>query len=441
MKRNKRVIASAALSVSLATSGVAPVAWADEMHVKCPQEFHGGSDFDGDVNAKVEEHLQRNCELTTDQISRHSIRDEKFSETTEAGTGGEQQSEPPLSVNDVKAGDRKVTGSVFLRPGQQVTVQVIFPNGLWPTQDLHLDQSSAESDDTSRGKSVPFKIDVPQKLELQPSNEIVVILRYGKDKTKSVKVVVKPADNDNGQVPGGGADDNPGKPPAPGGGSEGSETPESPDAGDSEGEFPFAVTVEVNDIKEGDNKVTGRVRLYPGQEVKIEASFPSGRIATTVVKLEKKATKTGQVPEGEFVPFEIDVPSDVKLMEGHKVSVSPIPPVTDPKTGEINVVEVIVKAADKVSEPQPEQTPDNGKGKGKEGDNGSTKPAPPSVPGADDKPSTGKGSLSFGSIFGVIAGLGGVVALVMSVVKFFNQNSDVARFLQPLRNFFSLFKF
>lgn len=322
-----------------------------------------------------------------------------------------------------------------------MTVQVIFPNGLWPTQDLHLDQLSAESDDTSRGKSVPFKIDVPQKLELQPGNEIVVILRYGKNKTKSVKVVVKPADNDNGQVPGGGADDNPGKPPAPGGGSEGSETPESPDAGDSEGEFPFAVTVEVNDIKEGDNKVTGRVRLYPGQEVKIEASFPSGRIATTVVKLEKKATKTGQVPEGEFVPFEIDVPSDVKLMEGHKVSVSPIPPVTDPKTGEINVVEVIVKAADKVSEPQPEQTPDNGKGKGKEGDNGSTKPAPPSVPGADDKPSTGKGSLSFGSIFGVIAGLGGVVALVMSVVKFFNQNSDVARFLQPLRNFFSLFKF
>lgn len=36
MKLNKRVIASAALSVSLATSAVAPVAWADEMQVNCP---------------------------------------------------------------------------------------------------------------------------------------------------------------------------------------------------------------------------------------------------------------------------------------------------------------------------------------------------------------------------------------------------------------------
>ncbi|MHC9587575.1 hypothetical protein ACQXZT_00225 [Corynebacterium diphtheriae] len=435
MKRNKRVIASAALSVSLATSGVAPVAWADEMHVKCPQEFHGGSDFDGDVNAKVEEHLQRNCELTTDQISRHSIRDEKFSETTEAGTGGEQQSEP-LKVNAVKAGDREITGSVFVLPGKKKTVQVTFPNARSLTQDLQLDENSGEEGNAPKGKVVTFKFKVPEGLDLKAGHEIFVIPLYGKsDIDKPVKVIVQPADVVEEE---GHGSERPEGSDKPGAGSEGSE---SPGSGESESEFPFAVTVEVNDIKEGDNKVTGKVRLYPGQEVKIEASFPSGRIATTVVKLEKKATKTGQVPEGEFVPFEIDVPSDVKLREGHKVSVSPIPPVTDPKTGEINVVEVIVKAADKVSEPQPEQTPDNGKGKGKEGDNGSTKPAPPSVPGADDKPSTGKGSLSFGSIFGVIAGLGGVVALVMSVVKFFNQNSDVARFLQPLRNFFSLFKF
>ncbi|CAB0771523.1 hypothetical protein FRC0337_01070 [Corynebacterium diphtheriae] len=435
MKRNKRVIASAALSVSLATSGVAPVAWADEMHVKCPQEFHGGSDFDGDVNAKVGEHLQPNCELATDQISRFSIRDEKIGETMGAGTGGEQQSEP-LKVNAVKAGDREITGSVFVLPGKKKTVQVTFPNARSLTQDLQLDENSGEEGNAPKGKVVTFKFKVPEGLDLKAGHEIFVIPLYGKsDIDKPVKVIVQPADVVEEE---GHGSERPEGSDKPGAGSEGSE---SPGSGESESEFPFAVTVEVNDIKEGDNKVTGKVRLYPGQEVKIEASFPSGRIATTVVKLEKKATKTGQVPEGEFVPFEIDVPSDVKLREGHKVSVSPIPPVTDPKTGEINVVEVIVKAADKVSEPQPEQTPDNGKGKGKEGDNGSTKPAPPSVPGADDKPSTGKGSLSFGSIFGVIAGLGGVVALVMSVVKFFNQNSDVARFLQPLRNFFSLFKF
>lgn len=291
MKRNKRVIASAALSVSLATSGVAPVAWADEMHVKCPQ-FRGGSDFDGDVNAKVEEHLQRNCELITDKISRFSIRDEEFGETTEAGTGGEQQSEP-LKVNTVKARDRQVTGSAFLRPGQKKTVQVIFPNALAPTQDLQLDQLSAESDDTSRG---------------------------------------------------------------------------------------------------------------------------------------------------EYVPFEIRVPDSVALKAGDRIFFSLRDYSRDPGAGNVKSIEVTVQPADKGAESQPEQNPD--------GDNNQTpgggagdRQGKPEDPGAGDNSGTGKGSLSFGSIFGVIAGLGGVIALVMSVVKFFNQNSDVARFLQPLRNFFSLFKF
>ncbi|CAB0903709.1 intracellular motility protein A [Corynebacterium diphtheriae] len=305
MKRNKRVIASAALSVSLATSGVAPVAWADEMHVKCPQKFHGGSDFDGDVNAKVEEHLQRNCELTTDQISRHSIRDEKFGENTGAGTGGEQQSEP-LRVNEVKAGDREITGLAFLLPGQKKTVQVTFlKNFLTQTVDLKLNQSSTESGDTPRGEYVPFKIAVPEKVELKEGDRLLFSLKDnpplpGAGKTKNIEVYVKPADkgaeSQPEQTPDGGND----RAPGPGAG-DGQRKPEGPGAGDGQ-----------------------------------------------------------RKPEG---------------------------------------------------------------------------------PSADDNPGTGKGSLSFGSIFGVIAGLGGVVALVMSVVKFFNQNSDVARFLQPLRNFFSLFKF
>lgn len=322
MKRNKRVIASAALSVSLATSGVAPVAWADEMHVKCPQEFHGGSDFGGDVNAKVEEHLQRNCELTTDQISRFSIRDEEFGETTGAGTGGEQQSEP-LKVNEVKAGDKKITGSAFLLPGQTKTVRVTFKNFLTQTQDLQLNQSSAESDDTPRGEYVPFEIGVPDSVELKAGDWILFNLQPSNDgENKNIKVYVKPADNGaeshpeqtpgggNDQAPGPGAGDRQGKPERPGA-DDGQGKPERPGAGDK--------------------------------------------------------------PGAPHVPDE--------------------------------------------------------------------KPDKPSVPGADDNPGTGKGSLSFGSIFGVIAGLGGVVALVMGVVKFFNQNSDVARFLQPLRNFFSLFKF
>lgn len=440
MTLNKRVIASVALSVSLVATAVIPAAWAADEHVTCTQNFRAGVDIDAAINLNVAKHLQRNRNWDWRQIAGLNVEQMGQLAKKLPKEDGTPQPGLPLSVNKVKAGDREITGSVYLLPGQEKTIQVTFPNGRVSTKKLQLDENSVGEGKARKGKVVTFKIEVPAGLDLKADDVIAVIPLYYNfgDKDAPVKVIVQPADvvEEEGR-----GSERPEGSDKPGAGSEGSETPESPDSGDSEGEFPVAVIEEVNDIKEGDNQVTGKVRLYPGQEVEIEAYFPGGRIKTTVVKLEKKATKEGQVPEGGFVPFEIDVPSDVKLMEGDKVSVSPIPHVTDPKTGKSNAVEVIVKAADKVSEPQPEQTPDNGKDKGKEGDNGSTKPAPPSVPGADDNPGTGGGNLSFGSIFGVIAGLGGVVALVMSVVKFFNQNSDVARFLQPLRNFFSLFKF
>ena len=301
-------------------------------------------------------------------------------------------------------------------PGQQKTVEAVFPSFRTLTTDVQLEENSVEEGGASNGKAVTFKFDVPEGITLKAGETLFFSSLYDSfapddRKSKSIPVVVKPADV---------AEE------------------ERPDSGDSEGEFPFAVTAEVNDIKEGDKKVTGKVRLYPGQEVEIEASFPSGKIQTTVVKLEKKSAQKGQVPEGEFVSFEIDVPADVKLMAGDKVTVSPVPHVTDPKTGESNSVELIVKAADKGSESQPEQAPGNGNGKGKEGGSGSTKPAQPSVPGAEGTPGAGEGSSKFGKVFEVIPGL---AALVEGVAKFFNKNSGLARLLQPLRNFFSLFKF
>ncbi|WP_234914490.1 intracellular motility protein A [Corynebacterium belfantii] len=215
MKLNKRVIASAALSVSLATSAVAPpVAWADEKQVNCPQKFRVGSDFNGDVNTKVGKHLQRDCKFPTDQISRLSIRDEEFGETTEAGTGDDQQSEP-LKVNEVKAGDREITGLVFLLPGQKKTVQVFYQNLRTSTVNL---QSSAESGGTSRGEYVSFKIEVPNDVELRGGDRLLFNLQPSNDgKNKSIEVYVKPADNGNGQAPGGGADEKPRKPHSPDG--------------------------------------------------------------------------------------------------------------------------------------------------------------------------------------------------------------------------------
>ena len=79
MKLNKRVLASAALSVSLATTAVTPVAWADDdaPHLRCKQNFRAGSDFDADANGNVAEHLTRNCKMTAEQISKLSIEDLK----------------------------------------------------------------------------------------------------------------------------------------------------------------------------------------------------------------------------------------------------------------------------------------------------------------------------------------------------------------------------
>lgn len=166
--------------------------------------------------------MQRDCKFPTDQISRLSIRDEEFGETTEAGTGDDQQSEPPLKVNEVKAGDRKVSGSVFVLPGKKKTVQVIFPNALAPTQDLQLDQSSAESGDASMGRFVSFEFDVPESLELKGGDKLFFNQRDnprppGAGHVKNIVVYVKPADNGNGRAPGGGAGEKPRKPHSPDG--------------------------------------------------------------------------------------------------------------------------------------------------------------------------------------------------------------------------------
>ncbi|VEH73252.1 hypothetical protein [Corynebacterium segmentosum] len=358
-------------------------------------------------------------------------------------------------MNAVKAGAKNVTGWVFLLPGQEKTINVFFPNGLQPSVTV---KHEVEEGKIPRGEYVPFEVAVPGGLQLTAGQELIVT--PSKDPSKpgvkvvSTKVVVESADAVEGEGQG---PESPEGSDQSGAGSEGSETPEGPDSGDSVDEFPVDVIEKVNDIKEGDKKVTGKLRLFPGQKEEIEAYFPGGRHQSTEVELPKDPAKKGQ----ELVPFEIDVPESVQLKAGEKVKVSPVPTVTDPETGKSNSVEVVVKAADKGSESRPEQTPDNGKGQtpgsdGSEepgkpqgpGNDGSEKPGKPSVPGngGSEKPGkpsvpgngSGGSSSNFGAAFGVIAG---VVAFVAGVVKFFNQFSGIARFLQPLRNFFSLFKF
>ncbi|MDK8592074.1 hypothetical protein [Corynebacterium accolens] len=271
MKLNKRVLASATLSVSLVVPAVAPVAWADDTHVSCEQSFRAGSDFDGDANGKVAEHLKRNCNLTAEQIANLSIDELKSvakelkkadgtpaigveeieqlttaqvnseaqnnkaadeadepGETPGNGAGGEQQSGDTLTVNAVKAGAKSVTGWVFLLPGQEKTINVFFPNGLQPSVTVKHEDKSVGEGEISRGEYVPFEVAVPGGLQLTAGQELIVT--PSKDPSKpgvkvvSTKVVVEPADvvEDGGQ----GSEESEGSDQS-GAGSEGSETPKA----------------------------------------------------------------------------------------------------------------------------------------------------------------------------------------------------------------------
>ncbi len=167
MKLNKRVLASVALSASLVTTAITPVAWAaDDDYLTCTQDFRAGIEIDAAINVNVAKHLQRNCSWNWTQISRLNVDqmgqvakrlekgdgsplhsdealkllsppwvvdlakyNESFSSSGGEGPAGdEQQSVPPLMVNDVKAGDKEVTGSVFVLPGQRKQLQIAFPN-------------------------------------------------------------------------------------------------------------------------------------------------------------------------------------------------------------------------------------------------------------------------------------------------------------------------
>ncbi|MDK4274620.1 intracellular motility protein A [Corynebacterium accolens] len=268
MKLNKRVFASAAISASLVATTVTPVAWAANEHLNCTQNFRPS--VGADINVNVAEHLRRNCNLSVEQIRQLSVEDlnqvsrefeqggaRLYSEeqlnslspsyvvelakkidgpSGDDGNGpadGEQQSGPPLSVNEVKAGDREITGSVFLLPGREKIIQASLPGSVVRTKVLNLTEEPGGQGESFGGKVVTFTFEVPEDVHLNAGDEITVsrlidISEEATNKDKPVTVIVKPADNDDGQAPGGGAgenppmppgdNENPPKPPAPGGG-------------------------------------------------------------------------------------------------------------------------------------------------------------------------------------------------------------------------------
>ncbi|MDK4331607.1 hypothetical protein [Corynebacterium accolens] len=269
MKLNKRVLASVALSASLVTTAVTPAAWAaDDDYLTCTEDFRAGIEVDAAIYVNVAKHLQRNCNWSVDRISPLNVEqmrqvakklkkedgtllhsedalnflkptwvldvvnyNKAFSGNGGMGSAGDgQQSEFPLTVDEVKAGAKEVTGSVFLRPGQKKTIHIAFPNFQVSAADLQFNGSTAQGEDVSKGEVATFKFKVPQGLELKANDEIAVYPTYydfGKD--VPVKVAVKsagdgdgenpptpPGDNENPPMPPG-DNENPPKPPVPGG--------------------------------------------------------------------------------------------------------------------------------------------------------------------------------------------------------------------------------
>lgn len=464
MKLNKRVLASTALSASLVGTAVAPVAWASDEHVNGTQEFGNGSDADSGLNVNDADNLQPNYEVSEEQTSQlgaeeltpvamelsekdhtpvsaeedlqqllpsEAVSDVRAEDISSGGdskvvAGDEQQSGAPLRVDEVKEGDEKVTGSVFLLPGQEKTIFAFFPNGRSLTTDLKLEKKSGEEGEISKGEVVTFKFDVPENLHLKAGAVIAVStikdsLGPGAKKDVPVRVVVKAADkssesqhesspdNGSGQVPGKGTDEGSVKPPTSGNdGGESQEKPQGPsDGAGEESEAPKAP----GKGAEGD-PVKPPASGNDGGESQEKPQGPN--------KGAGKESETPKVP-GNGAGEESEKPKAPGNGSGEG---SVKPPASDKDGGE--------------NQKKP-QGPGNGAGKKPSkpeapGNGGNEKPGKPQVPGNGGE----KGGSNFGAAFGVIAG---VVAFVAGVVKFFNQFSGIARFLQPLRNFFSLFKF
>ncbi|WP_306515247.1 hypothetical protein [Corynebacterium sp.] len=234
MKFNKRILAAAAVSVSLVAPTVAPVAQAADSHQNCEQRFVSGLDFNSQPAIAVAQHLEKNCGLTKEQISQLSVdelksvakelknkndeavfTDEEISTldaaqvnqaiapapgANEAGQAGgqdnadgdaaDQQMIVSPQVNDITAGDKKVTGTVRLYPSaKKYEFAATFPGG---------QVAKTQLDAPAVAATVNFEIAVPEGVELKAGDEVFVtpvpnVAIPGTNEGPGKNVTVKPA--------------------------------------------------------------------------------------------------------------------------------------------------------------------------------------------------------------------------------------------------------
>lgn len=181
---NKRMFASAVLSVSIAAPMVTPTAQASETHLGCAQ-LQKGSDFDTpNIEGHLDDHLRRACKLSAEQVKALSLDDlKKVAEElgyvnqainvgllhAYASAGEPAQDRGDRAAGDsarksldsiylypVKAGDTAVKGQAWLHtPGQTRTVSAFF------LAQVTSANTAVTNQQTDRPEIIDFTIQIP----------------------------------------------------------------------------------------------------------------------------------------------------------------------------------------------------------------------------------------------------------------------------------------
>ena len=409
---NKRVLASAVLSVSIAAPLVTPTAQAADAHLGCAQ-LQRGSDFDTrNIEGHLDEHLRRACKLSADQVKALSLDDlnkvaEELGYVNQAinigllpayASAGEpaqasddraagdsaRTSLDNIYVHPVKAGDTAVTGQAWLHtPGQTRTVSAFFK------AQATSGQTTVTNKHTDRPEIIDFTIQIPRPYV--PKAGDVIIVGFDGDTSSQKHITVDAAPSLEEETPA------PKPSPAPEAPAPHNPVPEKKpeDSTPDHGSEPQPKQPENgNKPGEGDK---------PEEGAKPDAGSKPG---------------AGKKPDSQ--------PQDPKLPE----DATPEDKKPDNKAPENEQPE----------DKQPEQKTPEQKTPEKPGN---PKTPTPKVPGDTKNPGIDKdgvqGSSSVGDLFKTLAAIGGVIGLITGVGKILFQGTNGLEFLQPLRGFLSQF--
>ncbi|MDK4238271.1 hypothetical protein QPX08_01855 [Corynebacterium propinquum] len=226
MNIHKRALAASVLSVSLVAPVAAPYAQASEPYLGC-ERLQKGVDFDTrDVEGHLDKHLRRGCKLVPEEIKKltepqlqqvltelgyvgqpinlgrlHAYlnatdaeKDGGFGPRSMPGGEAEGELTYGVTVDPVKVGDTKVTGTVVMKKEEKdLTISAtFFPRVLSSSTKVEKSQFVV-------AEEVPFELALPSSLVLEAGQEIVVGV-HGQQ-GRQTKIAVQPAGSESAESP------------------------------------------------------------------------------------------------------------------------------------------------------------------------------------------------------------------------------------------------